>query len=78
MKDRPNTIVCPSCRALRVNRRHKSCGVCKVALIYPGEFFTVEEADNGWFWAGKKRHWVPLKEQFEEQLKEIMFGMPAR
>ena len=58
MSRKPEVIYCPRCRSLRVNRTHGKCSVCKVRLVYVGEFFTTEE--DGFVWTGKE--WKPCQE----------------
>jgi len=55
---KPSVIVCPGCRGMRVNRLHRKCALCKIPLIYVGEFFVRE--DGGFIWTGKE--WMPMEE----------------
>ena len=63
MSRKPSIIQCPNCerrgkRTLRVNRLHRKCAICKIPLVYVGEYFV--KADGGFLWTGSR--WIPVEE----------------
>jgi len=58
MSKKPPVILCPKCKAMRVNRLHRKCAVCKIPLIYVGEFFV--RGDGGFIWTGKD--WMSVED----------------
>jgi hypothetical protein len=56
-----SAVICPACRKMFVNRRHKACPRCKIGLKYKGEF--IYEGD--WYW-DEYRGWVTYDDLLEE------------
>lgn len=46
INSRKAVLICPNCKAWRINRRYKKCGNCKVGLKYSHDF--VYEGD--WYY----------------------------
>jgi len=60
---KPSVIQCPGCNRLRVNRLHRKCAICKIPLVYVGEYFV--KADGGFLWTGTR--WIPVEELGETE-----------
>ncbi len=58
MMRKAEVIICPKCRAVRVNRRRKACSVCGVGLYYQGDFLL---DDNGYVYSKTRDTWVPVR-----------------
>jgi len=63
MSRKPSVIICPGCKGMRVNRLLRRCALCKIPLVYVGEYFL--KADGGFLWSGTR--WIPVEELGESE-----------
>jgi len=60
-----DVIVCPRCKGIFIRRRLRACPLCKVTLIYPGEY--VNSENDGYIWLTK---WVKIKDAKVKEWKK--------